>query len=141
MLCRVVPLSHFHEICKFCTTFQNALTVKIRMDLLKGLRSYEGFKLRVSGFTQIFRAPSGESTHRTHKSFGGARTCARSSITVPSLVGLGFHPPRGPKTSSFLSVCLSVRRAFEGRRFCVRFRREGVRVQTTETIFRSSLAH
>jgi len=28
---------------------------------------------------------------------------------VPSLVGVGFHPPPGwPKTLSFLSVCLSV---------------------------------
>ena len=35
--------------------------------------------------------------------------CSRSSITVPSLVGLGFHPPPGwPKTLSFLSVCLFV---------------------------------
>jgi len=45
----------------------------------------------------------------TPKSFRGARTCSRSSITMPSLVGLGFHPPQGwPKTLSFLSVCLSV---------------------------------
>jgi len=40
--------------------------------------------------------------------------CSRSSITMPSLVGLGFHPPPGwPKTfvclSVYLSVCLSVR--------------------------------
>ena len=28
---------------------------------------------------------------------------------MPSLVGLGFHPPPGwPKTLSFLSVCVSV---------------------------------
>jgi len=47
---------------------------------------------------------------RTSKSFGGARTCLRSSITVPSLVWLGFHPP--PQiTLSFLSVCLSIRHA------------------------------
>jgi len=33
----------------------------------------------------------------------------KSSITVASLVGLGFHPPPGrPKTLSFLFVCLSV---------------------------------
>jgi len=33
---------------------------------------------------------------------------SRSSITVPSLVGLRFHPPPGrPKTLSFF-VCLSV---------------------------------
>jgi len=39
---------------------------------------------------------------RTPKSFSDARTCSRSSITMPSLVGLGFHPPPGqPKTLSF----------------------------------------
>jgi len=32
------------------TTFQDALAVKIWMDLLKGFRSYGGFKLRESGF-------------------------------------------------------------------------------------------
>jgi len=32
-----------------------------------------------------------------------------SSITVPSLVGLGFHPPpRRPEMFIFLFVCLSV---------------------------------
>jgi len=31
--------------------------------------------------------------------------CLRSSITMPRLVGLGFHPPPGrPKTWSFLHV-------------------------------------
>jgi len=38
--------------------------------------------------------------------------CSRSSITMPSLVGLGFHPPpRWSKTLSFFvcwSVCLFV---------------------------------
>ena len=34
---------------------------------------------------------------------------SRSSATVPSLVGLGFHPPPGrAKMLSVLSVCLSV---------------------------------
>jgi len=37
--------------------------------------------------------------------FRCARTCSRFSITLPSLVGLGFHPPPGwPKTLSFF-VC------------------------------------
>jgi len=32
-----------------------------------------------------------------------------ASITMPSLVGLGFHPPPGqPKTLSFLFACLFV---------------------------------
>jgi len=47
--------------------------------------------------------PSGKTVRETWKSFRGARTWSRSSITMPSLVGLGFHPPPGrPKTLSFL---------------------------------------
>ena len=55
--------------------------------------------------------PSGETMRRTWKSHGGTRTCSRSSITVSSLVGLGFYPLLGrPKT---LSYCLFVLHAFE----------------------------
>jgi len=60
--------------------------------------------------TQISAPPCGETVCQTSKSFRGARTCSRFSITVPSLVGLGFHPSPGrPKTLSFyLSVCLFI---------------------------------
>ena len=51
------PLRDFHKICRVCTSFQHALGVKMWLDLLKGLWSYGGFKLRVSGFHQIFSAP------------------------------------------------------------------------------------
>ena len=51
------PLRDFHKICRVCTSFQVALGVKIWLDLLKGLWSYGGFKLRGSGFPQIFSAP------------------------------------------------------------------------------------
>ena len=51
------PLRDFHKICRVCTSFQDALGVKIWLDLLKGLWSYGGFKLWVSGFPQIFSAP------------------------------------------------------------------------------------
>jgi len=54
---------------------------------------------------------SGETMRQTPRNFRDARTCSRSSITMPSLVGLRFHPPpRQPKTLSFF-VCLSVRHA------------------------------
>jgi len=33
------PLSNFHRICRICNEFQDALAVKIWMDLLKGLLS------------------------------------------------------------------------------------------------------
>jgi len=39
--------------------------------------------------------PSGETMRQTPKSFGGARTCSRSSITMPSLVGSDFTRRRG----------------------------------------------
>ena len=51
------PLRNFHTIYRVSTSFQDALCVKIWLDLLKGLWSYGGFKLRVSGFPQIFSAP------------------------------------------------------------------------------------
>jgi len=75
--------------------------------------------------------PSGKLCVRPHKSLKGARMCSSFSITVLSSVGLGFHSPSGrPKTLNFLSVCLSVclsvRHAFERQRFCARFRHEGV---------------
>jgi len=51
------PLRDFHKICRMCISCQNALDIKIWLDLLKGLWSYGGFKLRRSGFPQIFSAP------------------------------------------------------------------------------------
>ena len=130
---RRIPCAIFTKFAEFLPHFR-ALGVKILLDLLKGLWSYGGFKLRGSGFPQIFSAPSGETMHQTPKRFRGARTCSRSSVTMPSLVGLGFHPPPGLlKSLSFLSVCLSVclfvRHAFERQRLCIRFRHEGVGVQ------------
>jgi len=43
------PLRDFHKICSISTTFQDTLAVKIWLDLLEGLWSYGGFKLRGSG--------------------------------------------------------------------------------------------
>ena len=41
-----------------CIPFQDALADKFfSLDLLKRLRRYGGFKLRVSGYPQIFNAP------------------------------------------------------------------------------------
>ena len=99
----------FRKICRVCIPFQNALAVKISLDLLTGLWSYGGFKLTVSGYPQIFSAFSSETVHQTPKSFRGGRRCSKSSITMLTSVGLGFHPPQGrSKTLSFLCVCLSV---------------------------------
>jgi len=51
------PLRDFHKICRDCTPVQDALAVKIWLDLLHGLWSYGGFKLRGSGYSKIFSAP------------------------------------------------------------------------------------
>ena len=66
-----------------------------------------GFKLTGSGYPQIFSAPSGETMSQSPKSFRGARTCLMSSITMPSMVGLRFHPPPGAAKNEFfyLFVC------------------------------------
>ena len=51
------PLRDFHKIFRVCTSFQDALGVKIWLDLLEGLWSYGRFKLMVSDFCQIFGTP------------------------------------------------------------------------------------
>jgi len=89
------PLRDFHKICRVCTPFQDALAVKSRLDLLYGFWSYGGFKLRGLITSKFSAPPSGETMRQIAKSFRGARTCWRSSTTVPSLVGLGFQPPPG----------------------------------------------
>ena len=43
------PLHDFRKIYRVYTPFQNASAVKISLDLLEALWSYEGFKLRRSG--------------------------------------------------------------------------------------------
>ena len=124
-----VECAFFTKFAEFVPHFRDALAIKICLDLLEGLWSYGGFKLRVSGSPKYSVSPSGESMRQTPKRFRVARTCSRSSIIMPSLVGLGFHPPPGQtKTLSFF-VCLSVRHAFERQRLCARVRYEGVGVQ------------
>jgi len=54
------PLRDFHKICRVCTAFQHALAVKMLLDLLKGLRSYGGFKLTGSGYPQTRHGLSNE---------------------------------------------------------------------------------
>jgi len=91
------PLLDFHNICSVCTSFQDALGVKILLDVLEGLWSYGGFKLRVSGYPQIFSAPYGRnyaSDPQTisrcknvlevlyhHAKFGGARISSAAGVT------------------------------------------------------------
>ena len=54
---RAYSLHDFYKVCGVCTPFQDALAVKISLDLLNGLWSYGCFKLMGSGYPQIFSAP------------------------------------------------------------------------------------
>jgi len=92
--------------CRICTSFQDALAVKVSLDLLKWLWSYGGFNLTGLVIPKFSVPTSGETMRQTPKRFRGARTCSRSSITMPSLVVLGFHPP--PWWRKTLSYCLYV---------------------------------
>jgi len=67
-----------------------------------------GLKLRGQVKPKFSVPPRGETVRHTQKGFRGARTCSRSSITMPSLLELGFQPLGQPKMSSFLYVCLFV---------------------------------
>jgi len=51
--------------------------------------------------------PSGETMRQTPKRFKGKRTCSRSSITMPSLVAIGFYPPPGRRKTLSFFVCPS----------------------------------
>ena len=44
------PLCYFHKICRICSSFQDALAVKVSLNLLKGLWSYGHFNLTGSGY-------------------------------------------------------------------------------------------
>jgi len=63
------PLCDFHSICRVYTTFQDALSVKIWLDLLEGLWSYVGFKLRVSGSPNFQRPLAAKLCVRPRKVF------------------------------------------------------------------------
>ena len=54
------PLRDFHKICKVCTSFQDALGIKILLDLLKGLWIYGGFNLTGLVIPKFSAPPSGE---------------------------------------------------------------------------------
>ena len=96
------PMRDFHKICRVCTPFQHALSIKTWLDLLEGLWSYGGFKLRGSGSPKFSVPPSGETMRQTPKCIRGERTCSRSSISMPCLVGLGFTRCRDGQKVEFL---------------------------------------
>jgi len=121
--CRVYPLCNFHKIYRVCTPFQNALVVKISLDLLKGLWSYGGLKLMESGYcyAQIFRPPKVlEVQERARRPLSPCQVWAWTSPAAGAAKNVEFF---------CLSVCLSVRHAFERHSLCARFRHEGIGAQ------------
>ena len=60
---------HWAISTKFLYPFQDALGVKICLDLLDGLWSYGGFKLTESGYPKFSAPPSGETVRQTPKVF------------------------------------------------------------------------
>jgi len=107
-----IPCAIFTKFAEFVPHFRMRSVLKFRWICSRGysVMGVWSWLCRVAAKFSVVR--SGETVHRTQKSFGGARTCSRSSITTPSLVELGFHPPPWqPQTlSSFvcLFVCLFV---------------------------------
>ena len=51
------PSNDFYKICRICTSFKDALAIKVSLDLLKGLWSYGGFNLTWSGYPPNFQCP------------------------------------------------------------------------------------
>ena len=112
------PFSDFHQIRRFCTSFQDALAFKIWLDLLEGLWSYGGFKLMGSGYPKFSAPPI------------AAKLCVRTTLPPKKfqrrknvLEVLYHHAKFGwarisPATAAakdveFLSVCLSVHHAWK----------------------------
>jgi len=74
------PLRDFHKICIAWTPFQDALAVKILLDLLKGYGVMGVLSWRGLVIPKFSAPSSGKTMYQTPKSFRGARTSSRSSI-------------------------------------------------------------
>ena len=80
------PLRDFHDICR------------VRMDLLEGLRSYMGLKLRVLGSPTFSAPPTGETMRRTPKVLE-VQERARGPLPPAKFGGVWISPAAGrPKT-------------------------------------------
>ena len=124
------PWHDFNKICSVCTSFLDALGVKISMDLLKGLWSYGGFKLMCSGYPQIFTARYRRNYASHHQTFWRCKNVLEVLYHHAKFGGARISPASGKaeNVEFFLSVCLFVclfvRHAFERQRLCAIFRNE-----------------
>ena len=102
----VTRLPDFYEILRFCTRLQ--VDFKFLLWLLSGYRqiSYKHFPAEGAFFVEFSIAPTGQTTDRIKKSWGGgAKTGRTFSITMPSTVGIvGRAPAVDEKVLCFLFV-------------------------------------
>jgi len=99
------------KICRVCTPFQDALAAKIALDLLKGLWSYWGFKVRGSGSPKFSAPPSGKTMRQTPKSIQRCKNVLEVLYHHAKFGGARISPAAGvAKNVEFfrLFVCLSV---------------------------------
>ena len=103
------PLRDFHKICRVCTSFQDALTVQIWMDLLKGLWSYGAFKLWRRVPANFQRSLAAKLCIRP-QTFSRCKNVLEVLYHRAKFGGARISPATGAaKNVDFLSVCLSVR--------------------------------
>ena len=125
------PLRDFHKISRIWTSFQDALAVKISLDLLKGLWGYGGLKL--TGLViHKFSAPKRRNYASDTTKVLEVQERARGPLSPCQVCWSSDFTRRrgGQKRLAFcLFVCLFDRHAFERQRLCARFRHEGVAVQ------------
>jgi len=124
----ISSLSNFHEICRIYTSFYDALGVKIWMDLLKGLRSYGGCKLTELG-SPNFQRPLAAKLCIGPQKFWRCKNVLKVLYHHGKFCWAQISPAAGAAKNVEFFVGLSVRHAFERRRFCVRFRHEGAGIQ------------
>ena len=117
------PLHEFYKICRICTTFKDALAIKVSLDLLKGLWSYGGFNLAGS-VTPKFSVSLAAKLCVRPPNVLEVQERARGPLS-PYQVRCGSDFTRrrvSEKTLSFLSV----RHAYERQSLFARFRHEDV---------------
>ena len=122
-------LHDFHKIYRICTSLQDALAIKVSLDLLKGLWGYGSFNSTGSGYPKIYSAPGGETMRQTPNVLE-VQERARGPLSPYQVWCVSDFTRRqgGEKTLSFLSVrhAFFVRHAFKRQRLFARFRHEGV---------------
>jgi len=102
----VYPLYHFYAIFSVCGDLQGGSRITIWGDSLK---RFQGCGvLNMTPVTPKFYAPSsGEAMRRIPKRFRDAKTCSKSSITMPVFVGVWIsHAAGRTKNVEFFCLCV-----------------------------------